>query len=317
MAVGDYNVKPFTLPVEPSPIGYQVRNNDNLLRAQFVAHQDDKVAHVQSGLAASRPASGTVVGETYIATDTGVVSIWNGTVWVSAAGTGDVVGPASATDNAIVRFDGTSGKLIQNNSGSTITDTGKIVAVSPGSAGASLNLPLGTNPAGPVSGDLWSSASSTGRDLYYQRDSKRWNLNCGQAINVHALSFSPADASIQYFGNVLRAPVTNANESKMFFGVAGYITAAEIYWYATGTAGSAENISVNIRLNNTTDYLVRTVGTTAAEKRFDNTTMNSGSGGIPIVAGDYVEIKITCPTWATNPTNVVMGGYFTFIPSNS
>lgn len=40
----------------------------------------------------------------------------------SVAGTGDVVGPASATDNAIVRFDGTTGKLVQN-SAVTIADT--------------------------------------------------------------------------------------------------------------------------------------------------------------------------------------------------
>lgn len=42
--------------------------------------------------------------------------------WTSVAGTGDVVGPASATDNAIVRYDGTTGKLIQN-SAVTIADT--------------------------------------------------------------------------------------------------------------------------------------------------------------------------------------------------
>lgn len=39
----------------------------------------------------------------------------------STAGIGDVVGPASATDNAIVRFDLTTGKLIQD-SGITIAD---------------------------------------------------------------------------------------------------------------------------------------------------------------------------------------------------
>ncbi len=33
---------------------------------------------------------------------------------VDASGTGDVVGPGSATDKALVRFDGTTGKLIQN-----------------------------------------------------------------------------------------------------------------------------------------------------------------------------------------------------------
>lgn len=41
---------------------------------------------------------------------------------VSGGGTGDVVGPASATDNAVARFDGTTGKLIQN-SVVTIADT--------------------------------------------------------------------------------------------------------------------------------------------------------------------------------------------------
>lgn len=37
-----------------------------------------------------------------------------------------VTGPASATDNAIVRFDGTTGKLVQD-SGVTVSDTGQIV----------------------------------------------------------------------------------------------------------------------------------------------------------------------------------------------
>lgn len=44
------------------------------------------------------------------------------TTWATISGTGDVVGPASATDNAVVRFDGTTGKLVQN-SAVTIADT--------------------------------------------------------------------------------------------------------------------------------------------------------------------------------------------------
>lgn len=43
-------------------------------------------------------------------------------------GAGDVVGPASATDNAIVRFDGTTGKLIQD-SGILIDDNNIITFV--------------------------------------------------------------------------------------------------------------------------------------------------------------------------------------------
>jgi hypothetical protein len=46
------------------------------------------------------------------------------TSW-SANASGDVVGPASATDNAITRFDGTTGKLIQN-SGVTVDDNSNI-----------------------------------------------------------------------------------------------------------------------------------------------------------------------------------------------
>lgn len=42
---------------------------------------------------------------------------------------GDVVGPASATDNAIARFDTTTGKLIQN-SVVTVSDTGAVAGVS-------------------------------------------------------------------------------------------------------------------------------------------------------------------------------------------
>jgi len=36
------------------------------------------------------------------------------TISGSGGGSGDVVGPASSTDNAVVRYDGTTGKLIQN-----------------------------------------------------------------------------------------------------------------------------------------------------------------------------------------------------------
>jgi hypothetical protein len=74
------------------------------------------------------------------------------TLSATGGGTGDVVGPASATDNAIVRFDLTTGKLIQN-SGITIAD------------GASGTL------AGTNSGDVTLSASVsdifglTGQDL--------------------------------------------------------------------------------------------------------------------------------------------------------
>jgi hypothetical protein len=53
-------------------------------------------------------------------------AVYNGTVWQKVDNTdagGDVVGPASATDNAVARYDLTTGKLLQN-SVTLIDDTG-------------------------------------------------------------------------------------------------------------------------------------------------------------------------------------------------
>lgn len=57
---------------------------------------------------------------------------------------GDVDGPASATNNAIVRFDATSGKLIQD-SGVLVTDGGEIRAVAGTIDEAPMNFQPGTN----------------------------------------------------------------------------------------------------------------------------------------------------------------------------
>jgi hypothetical protein len=54
------------------------------------------------------------------------VNITGGSI-TGVTGVGDVVGPASSTDNAVARFDTTTGKLIQN-SGVTIDDNSNITA---------------------------------------------------------------------------------------------------------------------------------------------------------------------------------------------
>ncbi len=57
--------------------------------------------------------------------DQNAIYTYNGTTWASQAGTGDASGPASATDNALARFDGTTGKLLKN-SAATLSDAGVI-----------------------------------------------------------------------------------------------------------------------------------------------------------------------------------------------
>ena len=55
---------------------------------------------------------------TYLATDVTVgAANWEQTNGAGGGGSGDVVGPASATDDALAVFDGTTGKLIKNSTG--------------------------------------------------------------------------------------------------------------------------------------------------------------------------------------------------------
>lgn len=56
------------------------------------------------------------------------IDIYGGGSSGGGSGTGDVTGPASSTDNALVRFGGTTGKLIQN-SVVTLSDTGDMAGI--------------------------------------------------------------------------------------------------------------------------------------------------------------------------------------------
>ena len=77
-------------------------------------------------LALGELAINTYDGKLYLKKDNGTESIV--TVNTGGAGSGDVVGPGSSTDNAITRFDGATGKLIQNST-ATLDDSG-VVSVS-------------------------------------------------------------------------------------------------------------------------------------------------------------------------------------------
>lgn len=72
-----------------------------------------------------------------------------------ASGSGDVVGPSSATDNAVARFDTTTGKLIQN-SVVTIDDSGSVAGI------LSEQYNTVTTPPTIVEGlEAWDSGSGT------------------------------------------------------------------------------------------------------------------------------------------------------------
>lgn len=82
-------------------------------------------APTAGNLADGELAINTNDGKLYYKDSSGVVQL----IASKAGASGDVVGPASATDNAIVRFDGTTGKLVQNSVVTIADSTGDISGV--------------------------------------------------------------------------------------------------------------------------------------------------------------------------------------------
>lgn len=125
-----------------------------------VGGTDVSLADGGTGASLSDPGANTLLG--WDDTDNATVFITLGTgltythsthtLSVSAAGTGDVVGPSSSTDNAITRFDSTTGKLIQNSVG-ILDDSGNLSGI------ASLTI----NTTGSI-----RTATSAGNTLLFQ-----------------------------------------------------------------------------------------------------------------------------------------------------
>ncbi len=169
------------------------------------------------GIANSAPIMRTTAGEiSSIGQGTaGQVIASNGAgvtpTWTTPSTLNLVTGPAAATDNALARFDGTTGKIIQNGV-VTEDDTGNI-SQSASVAGASLSI-LTANTSNTASATAFHQcqvAGSTASDAYYEA-----NINGGQAW-VWGLDNSDSDAW------VLSASATPGTTNVMRASTAGEI----------------------------------------------------------------------------------------------
>ena len=164
--VSDTGSKQAVLPFAPSGTGFL--GEDGTFKTVPTAQDilDAKLATVadESGLF---PNSRELLAGANITFDDGVSN--QRTIAAAGGGGGDVVGPASATDHAIVRFDLTTGKLVQD-SVVTLDDAGVLgfadgVRQTFNPDGTTPGLNVGANagdPSTPSDGDLWYN-SSTGQ----------------------------------------------------------------------------------------------------------------------------------------------------------
>ena len=121
-------------------------------------------------------------------------------------------------------------------------------------------------------------------------------------------SFNPADGLTYYIGSsqsMAAAPSTTAARRRVYVGSARRIVGIDLQVFTTVT-GTNETVPVSVRVNNTTDYLIGNMTWNPGANSY--ALVNNQSLDISLAVNDYWEIKIVCPTWATNPTGVTIQG---------
>jgi hypothetical protein len=128
----------------------------------------------------------------------------------------------------------------------------------------------------------------------------------GYTVQGGAYMFSPADSTAYYFGCMYsQAPNSSPNLAKLPILVDGWIRRVSVFFYNSGTLGSAEASSLYVRINDSVDYLVSAVvKNDASTGQFTTYDLS-----IPVAKGDTFEFKWVTPAWATNPTNVRIAGF--------
>jgi len=200
--------------------------------------------------------SGTATPNIVAGTNISVTGTWpNQTISATGSAAGNVTGPASSTDNAVVRFDNTTGQVIQN-SGVIINDSGEVtVGVW---KGTEVTVPYGGTGASTLTGVLKGngqsaiSAAVAGTD-YVAPSGALGTPSSGTATNLTGLPLTTgvtgtlpianggtnATTAATARSNILPSYAGNAN--KVLAVNAG---ATDVEYISAGGTGSVTDVSV-------------------------------------------------------------------------
>lgn len=115
-------------------------------------------------------------------------------------------------------------------------------------------------------------------------------------------SATPADSTTYYHGILLAGGYTAANdtwaENHFEIAVQGTIKAISFAAKSSGTLASSENVTVALRINDTTN--IASSSEARWDVAFETWTMTGLSTAVAV--GDKIALIVTTPAWATNPT---------------
>lgn len=168
-----------------------------------------------------------------------------------SSGTGDVVGTPPSTDNAIARYDGITGKIIQN-SGVTISDTGEIDGATTFNFDI-LYTPTGTEPIGTM---FWNEVDGTidmrlknGATLQTGQELHFYGKASGNILNGELCQFAGAEGDHILIKKVVAAEIISfphylvgVATQNITNGTFGYVT-----WF-----GKVNGVYTKTPLNNDT-----------------------------------------------------------------
>lgn len=158
------------------------------------------------------------------------------------AGTGDVVGPASSTDNAVAVWDGTTGKLLQNVTNAPQVESGGDFVVDPLDTGGGLYF-------GPYSGTVHGfiyADGGTGLNVNANDGTLRLGSDSGVVIGIEDVDeeiviFSPAASAVNELtitnAASLSPPIIAATGDDTNIGIWLKPKGSGILYIGDGTAG--------------------------------------------------------------------------------